>query len=197
MNEKKENNLPEGHPVAEPEITPEMVQSVVSTLEAEGLIHYSEGGAYVPTEGGWKLLRENVSGSEFIHARGHEKIVARDEDCFEITTRNSPDGEDSVICVSSDKGCGSLSSWFKNALKTARKVLITVEAGGLDETITAFGSPALSLEDDDEIVIRKSDFIDSKTLAILADKSANDFSEDFKKNLRVPGTEVKIKIELK
>jgi predicted transcriptional regulator len=99
----KENQRPEMPAGAEPDITPEMVQSVFTVLESEGLIHHMKGGAYVPTEGGWKLLREAVEGKEVITAYGHVGIIARDDNCFEITTNEDPKGEDSVIAVRADK----------------------------------------------------------------------------------------------
>lgn len=193
----KENQRP-GMPVgAEPDITPEMVQSVFNVLESEGLIRHMKGGAYIPTEGGWKLLRENVSGGEIITAYGHESTTAMDEDCFEITTNKDPKGEDCVIAVNADKACKSLSNEFKIAAKSASRVFITIDAGGLVEKITAYGSPALKLTDTNEIVVRKTDFIDGKTVAILASKSANDFSKAMKEKLKGPNTKVEITLEVK
>lgn len=193
----KDGQRPEGPPGAEPEITPEMVQSVFTTLESSGLVRHMKGGAYVPTEKGWKLLRGTAIGKEVITAYGHEGILARDESCFEITTNKSPGGEDSVIAVRSDKCCNNLSSDFKIATKSASKMFITIEAGGVIENITAYGSPALELTDANEIVVRKSDLIDGKTVAILADKSAYEFSKSMKTKLKDPKTEVKITFEIK
>lgn len=184
-------------PGAEPEITPEMVQSVFTTLESSGLVHHMKGGAYVPTEKGWKLLRGTAEGKEVIIARGHENILARDENSFEITTNDRPMGEDSVVAVRADKGCKDLNDIFKAAAKTASKMLITIEADGVVENVIAYGSPALELSDVNEIVVRKSDLIDGKTVAILADKSANEFSKGMKEKLRNPKTEVKITLDVK
>lgn len=197
MGDVKEDQRPELPPGPQPEITPEMIQSVLTMLESEGLVHFTESGAYIPTDRGWKLLRGTVSGKEVITAKGHEKILARDEDSFEITTNKSPGGEDNVVCVSANKGCKGMSEKFKNILKTASRLIVTIEAGGEVETINAFGSPALKLTDANEIVIRKSDFIDGKTAGILSDKSANDFGDDMKKQLKDPNTKVRITLELK
>jgi len=197
VEEIKESQRPEGPAGAEPEITPEMVQSVFTTLESKGLVRHMKGGAYVPTERGWKLIRGTVAGKEVITARGHEKIVARDESCFEITTNKIPKGEDNVIAVRANKGCKRLKEDFKVAVKSASKIFITIEAGGVVENIIAYGSPALKLIDANEIVVRKSDLIDGKTVAILADKSANEFSKAMKEELKNPKTEVKITFEIK
>lgn len=197
MKEIKENQRPGGPTGAEPEITPEMVYSVFTTLESKGLIHHMKGAAYVPTEKGWKLLRGKVSGREVITAHGHENILARDEDCFEITTNKDPKGEDSVIAIRADKACNGLNEAFKTAAKSATKMEITIEAGDIVENIIAYGSPALKLTDANEIVIRKSDLIDGKTVAILADKAANELSVTMKEMLKDPKTEVKITLEVK
>jgi len=195
--ELKKSARPDEPAGAAPEITPEMVQTTFSILESKGLVHYMKGGAYVPTERGWKLLREAPSGKQVITAQGHENIVARDEACFEITTNKSPKGEDSVIAVRANKGCKTLRDDFKAAVKSASKMFITIECGGFVENIIAYGSPALKLTDANEIVVRKSDLIDGKTIAILADKSANEFSAAVKEALKNPKTEVKITFEIK
>jgi hypothetical protein len=193
----KEDQKAEDIPEATPEITPDMIHSTFRVLETEGLLHYMKGGAYLPTEKGWKLLRGVMAGKDEIIAHGHKNIVARDEDCFEITTNDDPKGEDSVIAVDASKGCKDLNDSFKLAVKSANKVVITIEAGSMMEKITAYGSPALKLTDANEIVVRKSDFIDGKTVAILADKSANVFSKGMKEKLKDPKTEVKITLEVK
>jgi len=179
-----------------PEITPDMIHSTFEALDAQGLIHHMKGGDYLPTEGGWKLLREVVSGKEEIVARGHKNITAVDGGCFEIITGDGPIMEGNVIAVNADKACRSLSSEFKRAARTANKMSITIEAGGVAERVSAYGSPALKLTDANEIAVRKSDFIDGKTVAILADKAANDFSKAVKLALKNPKTEVKITLEV-
>jgi hypothetical protein len=193
----KENQKSEDIPEATPEITPEMIHSTFRVLETEGLLHYMKGGAYLPTEKGWKLLRGTMAGREEIIAHGHENILARDEECFEVTTNKDPKGEDSVIAVRANKGCKDLNDNFKMAVKSANKVIITIEAGNEVEKITAYGSPALKLTDVNEIVVRKSDLIDGKTVAILANKSANEFSKAMKEKLKDSKTEVKITLEVK
>ena len=47
---------PEAPHGPQPTITPEMIHNTFRALETKGMIYYSEGGVYVPTEKGWKLL---------------------------------------------------------------------------------------------------------------------------------------------
>lgn len=197
VEEIRESQRPDAPAGPEPEITPDMIHSVFAVLDSRGLLHHTKGGAYIPTEGGWKLLRGTLFGKETINAYGHESIVARDEDCFEITTNVEPRGEDNIIAVRADKGCKALSVEFKNAAKSANKMIIRIEAGEAVEEIIAFGSPALKLTDVNEVVVRKSDYIDGKTVAILADKSANEFGDYVKEKLKDPNTKVRITLEVK
>jgi hypothetical protein len=196
MNEEKIKEYRE--PEAAPEITPEMIQTTLRILESKGMIHYTESGAYVPTESGWKLLAEITPVKEEIIAHGHPKITARDMSCLEI--RRGPEiGKDidSVIAVKADKACNDLKKETRDALREAKKVEITIETEGVADKVTAYGSPALRLTHPEEIVIRKDDFIDSRTLAILADKSANELKQELVEKLRNENTKVKIILEIK
>jgi len=197
MNFIKENQRPEEPPAATPEITPEMIQVVSSVLETEGLIHYIEGGAYIPTERGWKFLRETKPVKEVIEAYGNEAITATDTTSLSISKfQKVKKGDTTIIGIRATKGCTSLDKNLKNALKTARKVTITIEAGGESDVVTAFGSPALKLTDTNEIFIRKGDFIDGKTLAILSGKAAADLKESLKKKLKTSG-KIRMTLEVK
>jgi len=74
---------------------------------------------------------------------------------------------------------------------------VTIDAEGTEETITAYSSPALKLNNDNAIVIRKDDYIDGRVVAILADKSASDLSKELLEKLRDRNTKVKITLEIK
>lgn len=185
-------------PESAPEITPEMIKSTLETLEEKGLIYYLEGKAYVPTEAGWKLLMETKPIKEEIFAYGHPNIKATHTTTFEITkaseiTKNA----DCIIAVKADKSCKDLKKDFKDSLREARKVEITIEAEGIKDKVIAYGSPALILTHPEDIVVRKSDFIDNRTLAILADKAANELKQDLIEKLRNPKTRVKISLEIR
>lgn len=185
-------------PEAAPEITPEMIQTTLKALEAKGMVYYMEGGAYVPTESGWKLLIEVMPTKEEIVAYGHPKITARNINCFEITKSSEIKKDmDSIIAVKANKACKDLKKEIKEALKEARKIEITIEAEGVKDKVIAYGSPVVKLTHPEEIVVRKNDFIDNRTLAILADKSANELKQELVEKLRKENTKVKITLEIK
>jgi len=99
-----------------------------------------------------------------------------------MTTRG-----DCIIAVNADKAGAELGQEFRNALRSNSAILtITVEAGMEKEIVTASGHPQLTLTHATDLVVRKSDYICKRTLAIHADKVAKDFSEALVKRLQNP-----------
>ncbi len=181
-----------------PEITPEMIKATLKTLEAKGLVYYTEKGAYIPTESGWKLLMEIKPVKEEIIAYGHPNITATHKTTFELTKEEKLGKKgDCIIGVKANKACKDLSKEFKDALKEGKKVEIKIEVDGIEDKIIAFGSPALKLTDEKSIVVRKSDFIDRRTLAILSDKAAFDIKREIVERMKDPNTKMKITLEIK
>jgi uncharacterized protein len=100
---------------------------------------------------------------------------------------------DCIVAMTADKSVVDLSVQFKEELrKLNAKVTIIIEAGDLREEIKALGSPKLCLCHPTDIVIRKSDYICSRTLAICADKSSIDLSRELVGKLQNPEQKVKI-----
>ena len=100
---------------------------------------------------------------------------------------------DCIVAMSADKSVADLSIQFKEELrKPNAKVTVTIEAGDLKEEIKASGSPKLCLCHPTDIVIRKSDYICHRTLAIFADKSANDLARALVEKLQDPQQKVKV-----
>lgn len=137
--------------------------------------------------------------TEVILARGHENILATHKTTFEITKESSLSKRgDCVIAVSADKGLDDLSFEFKEKLrKEGAKITVFIEAGGICETVDAYGSPHLVLTHPTDVVIRKSRYICNRTLAVKADKAACDLSRTLVKKLRSPEQRVKIALTLR
>ena len=105
---------------------------------------------------------------------------------------------DCVVAVAADKAVADLNQEFKEKLKRAdAKLTIIIEAGGLTEQINALGSPKLILTHPTDIVIRKSDYICNRTLAIRADKSAKDLPRELVEKLKNPSQKVNITLVLR
>ena len=132
--------------------------------------------------------------TEIIFAYGHRNIQATHETTLEITKekRLSKKGE-CIIAVSADKAVADLSLEFRESLrKENAKMTMLIEAGGIVEVVNAFGSRRLVLAHPTDIVVRKSSYVCSRTLAIKADKAAWDLSRKLVERLRIPKQKVKI-----
>ncbi len=131
--------------------------------------------------------------TEVIIAYGHPNITAKHKTTLMIT-KNADMGKDAdcIIAVKADKDCCDLGKEFKTALFLGKVVKITIEADGIVDKVNAFGSPALKLNRRKDIVIRRSDFIDDRTLAIMADKASCDLNKDLAERLKNPENKVKI-----
>ncbi len=132
--------------------------------------------------------------TETITAYGHGNIQATHKTTLEITKdKHLTKKGDCIIAVAADKGLTDLSSKFKETLR--RKdvtVTIRIEAEGVVEEINASGSNHLMLTHPTEIVVRKSDYISNRTLAIRADKASHDLSKKLVDKLKNPNQKVKI-----
>ncbi|AEH24090.1 DUF371 domain-containing protein [Pyrococcus yayanosii] len=126
---------------------------------------------------------------EVIRCRGHPNVRATHRSTFEITKEDflTPRG-DCIICVSADKALKDLSEDFKRALRAGKRVRIIIRVDELEEEVVAWGHPGLSLESDVSIVVRKSDYLDGRTLAIRANKAAKDLKRDLVEKLKDPET---------
>lgn len=125
---------------------------------------------------------------ETIMAYGHVNVQAKHPSTLEFTKEKhlSTNG-DCIIAVAADKALLDLSPEFKSNLrKPNAKLSILIEADGEKAQINAHGSPKLILTHPTDIVIRKSDYICSRTLAIHADKAAYDLPKKLLEKLKNP-----------
>ena len=132
--------------------------------------------------------------TEIILGYGHENIQATHKTTFEITKEAQLSRRgDCIIAVSANKTMTDFSSESKENLhKEKAKIIILIEAGDAAEVVNAFGSPRLILTHRTDMVVRKSNYICNRTLAIQADKAACDLSRKLAEKLRNPKQKVKI-----
>jgi len=132
--------------------------------------------------------------TEEIHAFGHPNVQAIHPSTLMFTKdKHLSETGDCVVAVAADKAAADLNAEFKAELrKPNAKLTILIEAGGLKEQISASGSPKLTLTNPTDIVVRKSDYLSDRTLAIRADKASNDLPRPFIEKLQNPKQEVKI-----
>lgn len=131
---------------------------------------------------------------EIIAAHGHKNVVATHKTTLEITkeTHLTKKG-DCIVAVGANKAIDNLSPAFKESLRNDHaRLTVLIEVGGTIETVKAIGNSHLILAHPTDIVVRKSGHITNRTLAIQADKSANELSRELVKRLKDPKQKVKI-----
>ena len=129
---------------------------------------------------------------EVIHAFGHPNILASHPTTIMITKeRQVTKRGDCIVAVDADKSVADLSTEFKRALRQPKaKLIVELEVDGLKGEITAFGSPELKLNHPNDLVIRKSEFVSDRTLAVKADKSSGDLSKAVVEKLKNPKQQI-------
>ncbi len=136
---------------------------------------------------------------EVVFGYGHKNIQATHKTTMEFTKdlHLSRKG-DCIVVVFANKALADLADEFKSKLrKPHAKLTITIEADGIIEQVNARGSPQLILTHLTDMVVRKSDYVCSRTLAVHADKAAQDLSRDLVEKLKNPEERVKITLEVR
>jgi len=132
-----------------------------------------------------------------ITAHGHEKVRGTHPTTIEITkdTELSEAGN-CIIGVSASHACVDLDPEIKEAIKAGKKIRVVLKVGEVEDVVTGYGSPELSLSHTSDIVIRKSDFKCSRTLMINADKAACDLKRDLIEKLKKPSSKLNFTIDV-
>jgi hypothetical protein len=126
------------------------------------------------------------------YSKGHKNVLSTHKTTFEVTkeTELTKNGN-CIVAVGSTIGAVDLPEEFKKAAqKENSKITITIEADNQKETATAKGNPHLQFTHPTDLVIRKSKFVCSRTLAIEADKASIDFSKKLVEKLQDPNQKV-------
>lgn len=113
---------------------------------------------------------------EKIIAEGHRNIRATHNTTLEITREEylTPRGT-CIIGIKANKAASDLSPKMKQLLKTSgHRVYLFITVGEKVDFIEARSDPKLMLTNPCSIVIRKSDYIDDRTIAVNANKAARD-----------------------
>ncbi len=135
---------------------------------------------------------------EIVFGYGHRNIQATHKTTLEFTKDLSLSRKgDCIVVVFANKALADLADEFKDKLrKPQAKLTITIEADGIIEHVNARGSPQLILTHPTDMVVRKSDYVCSRTLAVHADKAAEDLSRNLVEKLKNPKKRVKITLEV-
>ena len=125
-----------------------------------------------------------------IQFSGHENIRSNHQKTIEITkeSRLTPQG-DCIIGVNATSSCADLPEELKEKLKNSdSKVIFSINVDDHEFVLEGKGHNDLILTHDEDIVIRKSDFICPRTLAISCDKASDLLPREMVSLLRNPKT---------
>ncbi|MCV0372529.1 MAG: DUF371 domain-containing protein [Nitrosarchaeum sp.] len=121
---------------------------------------------------------------------GHEHIRSNHQKTIEITKERhlTPQG-DCIIGVNATHGCADLPPELKQKLKDSNsKVSFVIKVEDHEFHVTGRGNENLLLTHTDDIVIRKSDFVCPRTLAVKCDKASDLLPRDMISILQNPNT---------
>ena len=125
-----------------------------------------------------------------IQFSGNKNIRSNHQKTIEITKEPhlTPRG-DCIIGVSATFGCADLPQELKDKLRVhGANVTILIRVGEYEFIISGSGNPDLILTHSKDIVIRKSDFICPRTLAVGCDKASDLLPREMVSLLQDPKT---------
>ncbi|MFL6323794.1 MAG: DUF371 domain-containing protein [Nitrososphaeraceae archaeon] len=121
---------------------------------------------------------------------GHKNVRSLHARTIEITKdSNLTLRGDCIIGVSANKSCQDMSEELQRVLKNdSSSVTIDIMVGNKSFKINGFGNKRLLLLSKHDIVIRKTNFICERTMAIRCDKASYDIPRDLIFSLQNPET---------
>jgi len=131
--------------------------------------------------------------------RGHKNILSLHEKTLEITKESDLTiNGDCIIGINADLACRDPPEDFKkNVMSDDAKITFTIKAGKHSFSIHGNGSKKLTLKHPNDIVLRKSAFVCTRTLAIKCDKASSDMPRKMIHVLQNPKIIGKMIIEVK
>jgi len=144
------------------------------------------------------LYSKTRTAKEVVEFRGHSMVRSLHPTTIEVTTEDRlTEKGDCIIGVGAAKGCLELSEEVKEGLRRKdSKVTIRIVVGDHEFQVNARGDPRLGLSHPHDMVIRKSDFVCDRTLAVHADAAARNLPREMVMLLRDPGTTGRLEIEV-
>jgi hypothetical protein len=131
--------------------------------------------------------------------KGHVNILSLHKKTIEITKDSQLTiNGDCIIGIGSNLACLDLPENFKKKIKNPNtEIVFTIVADEYSFSIHGKGSENLTLKHPNDIVLRKSAFTCSRTIAIKCDKASDDIPRKMVKKLQNPKTTGKLVIEIK
>ena len=118
--------------------------------------------------------------------KGHKNILSLHKKTIEITKDSHLTiNGDCIIGVNANLACIDLPEKFKKKVQNSNsEIIFTIKVGPHSFTIHGKGSEKLTLKHKNDIVLRKSAFVCSRTLAINCDMASDDIPREIIKELQ-------------
>lgn len=130
---------------------------------------------------------------------GHENIRSTHKNTIEITKDSSltPSG-DCIIGVGAKCGCNKIPNNIKKKLKDPNTIIIfSINVNDYSFNVKGKGHQDLICSDPNDIVLRKSNFVCPRTLAVNCDKASDSIPRKIIQLLQNPETKGTFSIEIK
>ncbi|MHA1953053.1 MAG: DUF371 domain-containing protein [Candidatus Heimdallarchaeaceae archaeon] len=133
------------------------------------------------------------------YCNGHKNITATHKTTLEFTKDESLTLKgDCILGVNSSCNLINFPLELKERIRSPKtRILIHLQVGKYTDVIEGCGDSRLELSDEHAIIIRKSNFICSRTLMIKSDKAARDVNNKIIKSMKDPSIKMKITIQIK
>ena len=130
---------------------------------------------------------------------GHKNILSLHKKTIEITKDSELTiNGDCIVGTNSSLACIDLPEKFKKSIQNPDTTIVfTIVADEHSFSIHGKGSDKLTLKHTTDIVLRRSAFTCSRTIAIKCDKASDDIPRTMVKKLQNPKTSGKLIIEVK
>ena len=130
--------------------------------------------------------------------QGHKNILSLHQKTLEITKDDElTSNGDCIVGVSANISCVDLPEKMKKKIRSPKtRISFSIRVGNKKFIIKGNGSKKLSLKHTKDIVLRKSAFTCSRTIAINCDNASSDIPRDFVKILQNPKTHGNMTIEV-
>ena len=131
--------------------------------------------------------------------KGHKNILSLHKKTIEITkdAKLTVNG-DCIVGTNSSLACIDLPEKFKKKIQDPNtEITFCIVSGEYSFFIRGMGSEKLTLKHASDIVLRKSAFTCSRTIAIKCDKASDDMPRKMVEKLQDPKTDGKLIIEIK
>ena len=122
---------------------------------------------------------------EEITFQGHKNVLSLHARTIEITKdSNLTKNGDCIIGVSANKSCNDLNTALKARLRSNGTIVkITIVVEPYEFELSGYGNKGLDITHEHDIVLRKSCYVDSRTLVVSCDKSALDIPRNMVSSL--------------